>query len=429
MTEQKNLKKLVRDRMARTGETYTTARRHVLAKASRSTGTSHRESRLVAQLLTRAGYVAPHTGKPYSEAMVCGLAGGIGFLYAVFEYAHIPPMLTMVMQHHPEPWLTSALGALGVPYTEAHSGKVGPALAALHQALDGGQAVWCTVDRTGLPWWSGTNALSQDPHYVVVTGVADGAFLVLDRADEPVPIEEAAFAAAWSGHKKGRHHRITVMPGAAVDLPAAVRAAIGTTVAHLTGPVLGNNFDANFGFSGMSRLAASLRDDRTKAGWLRRFAAPNGFASALRRLHDCMEVEYTAPGGTRPLYAQFLDEAAGGLSAGGLGAGGLGAGGLSEAAELFRQSGEQWSALAGRAAEASDSLGELADLAQRQMSVIIGQGLAGREEIRALGAQITALGDLLPAERERRELFAELASHVEAARDLEERAVELLKSA
>src|SRR6266511_3846703 len=357
MTEQKNLKKLVRERMARTGETYTTARRHVLARRPGQPGLRHRESRLVAHLLAQAGYLAPHTGKPYTEAMVCGLGGGIGFLHAVFEYADIPPLITIVIQHHP---------------------------------------------------------------YVVVTGRSGDTLAGLDRGDAPVPIGRAQFAQAWSGHKKGRHHRVTVTPGTPVDLPAAIRAAIATTVAHLTGPVLGNNFDVNFGFSGMSRLAASLRDGRTKAGWLHRFAAPNAFAAGLRRLHDCLEVEYTAPGGTRPLYADYLAEAAGVLD-------GDATDRLREAAEELRRSGEQWSALAGRAAEASDSLGELADLTQQQMAVIITQGPAGRDQILVLGAQIAALGDRLPGEDERKTLYAELAAHVEAAQALEERAVELLK--
>jgi len=420
MTEQKNLKKLVRERMARTGETYTTARRRVLARRPGQPGLRHRESRLVAHVLAQAGYLAPHTGKPYTEAMVCGLGGGIGFLHAVFEYADIPPLITIVMQHHPEPWLPAVLGKLGIPYTEDRSGKVEAALAALDQALDGGRAVWCTVDRTQLPWWEGCLALPQDPHYVVVTGRSGDTFAVLDRGDEPVPIGRAQFAQAWSGHKKGRHHRVTVTPGTPVDLPAAIRAAIATTVAHLTGPVLGNNFDVNFGFSGMSRLAASLRDGRTKAGWLHRFAAPNAFAAGLRRLHDCLEVEYTAPGGTRPLYADYLAEAAGVLD-------GDATDRLREAAEELRRSGEQWSALAGRAAEASDSLGELADLTQQQMAVIITQGPAGRDQILVLGAQIAALGDRLPGEDERKTLYAELAAHVEAAQALEERGVELLK--
>src|SRR4051794_36965411 len=102
MTEQQQFKKLVRDRMARTGESYTTARRHVVAKAARAAapplpegllagydrfgGGQHRQSTLLAHVLRQAGHRAPHSGEPYSEAMVCGLAGGIGFMYAVFEY-------------------------------------------------------------------------------------------------------------------------------------------------------------------------------------------------------------------------------------------------------------------------------------------------------------------------------------------------------
>ena len=93
----------------------------------------------------------------------------------------------------------------------------------------------------------------------------------------------------------------------------------GTRQRILTGPVLGNNFDVNFGFSGMDKLASQLRDTRTKTGWERRFSRHVAFSGGRRRLYECLEVEYTAPGGTRPLYAQFLDhvgkpEAAGAVS-------------------------------------------------------------------------------------------------------------------
>src|SRR5262249_9508620 len=39
----------------------------------------HRLSALAAHLLRQAGITAPHTGEPFSEAMACGLAGGIGW--------------------------------------------------------------------------------------------------------------------------------------------------------------------------------------------------------------------------------------------------------------------------------------------------------------------------------------------------------------
>src|SRR3954468_10198454 len=78
MTEQKHLKQLVRERMARTGESYTTARRHVVGRRGTPGATltappaRHRLTALLARMMRDGGYVAPHTGEPYSQAMLCG---------------------------------------------------------------------------------------------------------------------------------------------------------------------------------------------------------------------------------------------------------------------------------------------------------------------------------------------------------------------
>jgi hypothetical protein len=421
MTEQRHLKQRVRERMARTGETYSTARRHVLSNADPrrlpgalvpgydvlGTGT-HRASSLVARLLRQAGHLAPHTGQPYTEAMVCGLGGGIGFLYAIFEYAGIPPLITVVAQHHPQPWLPAVLGTLGIGFDEAHSTSTDRAMAALRGDLEQGRAVYCLVDRGALPWHEASLALSSDPYPVVVAG---HGLLIDDLVWHSLPEEE--FANAWARHRKGRHHRTTVRPPAqTVDLPAAIRSALATTVAHLTGPVLGNSFDANFGFSGMARFAQQLRDRRTKAGWARRFAEPGAFAWALLRLHDCLEVEYTAPGATRPLYARFLDEAAGVLGRPALG----------EAAAVLRESARNWSRLADLAAETADGMGEVAMLAQRRMAVVMNEGRAGAEEIAALSAEMAAHNAPGPDPA----LLEELAALVDTAAAHERKAIAML---
>jgi len=117
--------------------------------------------------------------------------------------------------------------------------------------------------------------------------------------------------AAWAAHRKGRFALTTVraLPEP-IDLAAAIRAALLTTTAHLTGPVLGNYFDVNMGLSGMTKLATELRDVTTKNGWHRRFSSPIAFEMGMTRLADCLTWQHTAPGATRPLYARFLDEAA-----------------------------------------------------------------------------------------------------------------------
>jgi hypothetical protein len=208
--------------------------------------------------------------------------------------------------------------------------------------------VQCPVSRAALPWHRRSDAFDADPYPVVVAGRRDGDLLVDDGDARPRVTGAESFAQAWAAHRKGRFQRLTVgAPDGEPDLAAAVRDALATTVAHLTGPVLGNSFDVNVGFSGMARFAAQLRDGRGRTGWVRRMAAPGALDLALRRVHDCLEREYTAPGATRPLYAAFLDEAATILSAPRLGA----------AAVLFRTSAGHWSAVA--------SGGDLAAMAGR----------------------------------------------------------------
>ncbi|MEV4517631.1 DUF4872 domain-containing protein [Dactylosporangium sp. NPDC049525] len=338
MTDHKHLKRLVRRRSARTGESYTTARRHVLAARRDLPNTvRHQPSDLARRLLP--------TGTDLSEPMVCGLGGGIGFMAAVFDYRGMPPILTIVAQHHPAPWTPTVLRRLGIPFTEAHSTAPASALKALRSSLAEGRPVYCTVSAARLPWRSVPVPVDADPYGIVVTGEDDDGFAVHDAGPHRLPVD--GFLDAWSAHRKGRHHRIVVTgaPAPAVALEDAVTAAVAETAAHLTGPVLGNAFDANFGFAGMTRLAAQLRDTRTRTGFARRFAAPDAFAFVLRRVHECLEEQYTAPAATRPIYADFLDEAA--AVSGRLR--------LAEAAAAFRTSAAAWSAMSATAREPDGS--------------------------------------------------------------------------
>ncbi|GAA1367741.1 BtrH N-terminal domain-containing protein [Catellatospora chokoriensis] len=346
MTARRNFKKLVRERMERFGESYTTAARHLAGPVVTTAG-QHRESVLVGRLLAAAG-------QPLSEAMVCGLGGGIGFLYAVFEYDAVPhPLLTIVAQHHPQAWAPAVLDRLGLAHRQTNGTATKAALDRLRTALDTGVPALCLVDRGKLPWQQSPPFSAAEPYTVLVTARDGDVLTVLDPPHDIATMPVPDFGTAWAAHRQGRHALLTVEPAAeaapgsrglsGVDLPAAVRDALATTVAHLTGPVLGNSFDVNFGFSGMAKLAAELRDGRTRKGWARRFGDPAGHEHAMRRLAECLEREYTAPGATRPLYADFLDEAATVLAAPA----------LTEAARLFRESGQTWSTLAAHATAAA----------------------------------------------------------------------------
>lgn len=194
----------------------------------------------------------------------------------------------------------------------ATSSTARTALAKLDATLDAGRPGLIVVGRGLTPWYSGASEMEAAEAYpIVVAGRSDNEYLVDDRIDEPRRISRDDLGAAWAAHRKGRFSLTTVgsLPEL-VDLPAAIRAALGTTTKHLDGPVLGNYFDVNMGLSGMTKLASELRDPRTKHGWTQRFSTPLAFEAGMARLAECLTWQYTAPGATRPIYAQFLQEAA-----------------------------------------------------------------------------------------------------------------------
>lgn len=322
MTKQRSLKRIVRERMERTGETYSTAHRVITSRrpVRREPGlvpsypggglAVHRESALVQRLLASAGV-------ELSEAMACGLGGGIGFMYAVFEYKQAPhPLLTFVTQHHPRPWAEEVAENLGLELQVRTSSAAPAALGKLDALLSAGTPALLTVGKAGLPWHEGVDPMeAYDPYDVVVAGKDGDAYLVDDCGESLERASAAELGRAWSLHKKGRFavRTFAVPEGGPKDtataVRSAVRSAVSTTVAHMTGPVLGNAFDVNFGLSGIEKWAAEVADVRTKRGWRARFGAPAAFRHAMGRVVDCFTSQYGSPGATRPLYAEFLREA------------------------------------------------------------------------------------------------------------------------
>ena len=106
---------------------------------------------------------------------------------------------------------------------------------------------------------------------------------------------------------------------------------------------LGNAFDVNFGLSGLDKWATEVTDDRSKKGWPARFGNGAGFEHAMGRVAECFTYSYSAPGATRPIYAEFLQEAAGTTPLA-----------LEPAAQLAAQNGQLWEEVVEVAAAATD---------------------------------------------------------------------------
>ena len=202
MTEQREFKKLVRQRMARTGESYTTARRHVLTQSHAPRHPPCPSGVFYAEFGTEqhhdASLIRHALGSTHHEALVAGLAGGIGFMYFVFEYENIPPMLTIVAQHHPEPWVQAALGRLQrpLPRTAQRQAPLGDGSV---KPSTTGHPVFCTVDKSrAAVARDGPGVRAGDPYTVVIAGYEGDTLYVDDESAAPHAIGTEEFGAAWS---------------------------------------------------------------------------------------------------------------------------------------------------------------------------------------------------------------------------------------
>jgi hypothetical protein len=419
MTSQKHLKSAVRARMTRTGERYTTARRHLVGEPRQARpdvqpgydafgGGRHHDSGLLTHVLSAAGVVAAHDGRPLDEPMVAGLAGGIGFMYFSFSYAGQVPTMTIVPRIHPRPFLPGALERSGIAHRVVETTGAAKAARELDSALTAGRAPICTVDRSALGYHPGADRYAgYDAYEVAVVGRAGDVVLLDDECLEPTEVSTADFAAARAANRKSRHRMLVVEPEPGpVDLVPAIRASLAVTVHDLTEDVMGNNFAGNFGLRGLAKWADAVADRRRKTGWARLFDGSAAHVSSMQRLYDCLTTEYSSPGAMRPLYADFLVDAADLL----------GNPGLREAADRYARAGELWSQIAETAT--GGTLAPYRALVERRLELRIGSGSAAAPELRALAEETQAFIEGLALSEEDRthrlDAVAELAAEVVA---------------
>jgi hypothetical protein len=433
MTAHKHLKERIRARMARTGESYTTARRHVLnalpPSEYRLLGGVHPDTHAITGVLANRGLLAPHTDRPLTEAMVLGVGGGLGAGYILWEFErHRMRSLVLGFRNnwqYPDRWATKVCGRLGVPVEVHETGSRARAAAQLEAAV--GQGVpaiaWADQQLLGyrhLPDW----LEGYGGHPVTVYGIDQqaGVALVDDRNRAPlsVPLDALAAARARVGSYR---QRLLVLdaPAAELDgdgLRAAVRDGLAEQVEHL-----GQRSDS-FSLPAFRKWARLLTDTRNAKAWPKVFADRTGLFDACLSVYENLEPSGSDGGSLRGLYAEFLDEAAGLLEVPALG----------DAAAAYREAAARWHEVAEAALPAgSEPFAEARRLTDR-LQAQVERGDAGRREAAEVAGRLWALRDRwrpeFPAgDLAVEELLATLADRVGAAHQAEVAALDRLSGA
>jgi hypothetical protein len=423
MTRQRDLKQLVRERMAKTGERYAAARAQVLAKADAGAPASYPgilegydrfggiqgDTAVLANVLRHAGVACPLTSRPYTEAMINGLCGGPGFLYAAFEYKGGPPMLSLALRSRsmPDVYVAEGLSRLGVRQAVSETTSAKAARTALDKALEAGKAALCVADIASLPWYGlPQEYIGGGPHLIAVVGRDASDAWVDDRPPRPIRLPLPALDKARAAYRKAKNRLVTIDGAEAKhDAKRALGAALADTARSYVEPAVPASFRVNCGFSGIDKWRLLLTDTKDKKGWPMLFPEGPLAYAGLQRAYQCLEHESTAPNAGRPFYADFLAEAAQAL----------GAPRLDEAALAYREAGVLWASLSVLVAECDDS-------AVRQACAI-----ADRRFELSDAAEAGAAGESAELWRKRNALGAECRLSRAAALALYARMAEVLR--
>ena len=390
----------------------------------------HWETGSIQNALALQGINAPHTGKPYSEALLLGISGGIAFGYFTFEYKGYLPHVALLTRNTFNPFST-ILERLGIAQDVQQTSKAETAEKNLRETLASGRYPLVWADAFSLPY----NDLGPDKGMwamwpVLAIDVDDGFVTIADRSSQPFHVPLADLTRARGRVKEDKYRLMTLDAPQTTKLAAAVHKGISQAIALFTEEPPRGARD-NFGFAAYAKFAEMLVNTRNKHSWERYFAPGARMYHALAGspvqpgAYQWMMTWGAADGAERGLYADFLLEAAQILQKPA----------LQESAAKFRESYQLWLAFANALLpDKIPMLGESRKLIDQRQDLFCNQGEAALPEIQKINARHYELlkkseTDFPFSSTDAAEFRANLHDILLKISAVEQKAVELLQSA
>jgi hypothetical protein len=391
----------------------------------RQFGGIHPETAALTNILAASQIVAPHTGDPFSEAMIFGISGGLGIGYILWEFQehrlqHNIKVLVLAFQNnwqYPGKYFEAACARLGLKYSIPETGNQKVAAQTLHAALARSTPLVAWVDAASMPYLQLPEAMKGHfGHFVAVCGTQGDDVLIDDLAVQPFSIPADVFAGARAriGSYK---NRLLLVEGADADinLHAAITEGIAFCVEHLSSD------SESFSLPAVRKWAKLMTDAKNKKGWPVVFRDRRGLYSTLTSLFEAIELQ-GAPGGLRGMYNDFLLEAANVVNNPR----------LREPAEQYAALAKQWQALAEDALPNQVPQFKRAKQVMRERQDVLrkggeawrtAQGLT--EELRVIRSECNL--DFPLGEEEISALFSTLQTRLQSIYQAEVEAIESLK--
>ena len=375
----------------------------------------HWETGCIRNALDYQGVKAPHTGQPFSEALLFGVSGGAVFGYFSFAYEGHDPHVALLTRNTFDPWDT-LLARLGVVQEVYQTIKPDKAVKNLLDVLETGAVPIVWADFCSMPYNS-LHMLADFwhmyPHIVYGYEPADHLVRLADRARVPLQITPEQLAAARGRVKKADYRIVTLDLPDSAKLISAVQLGIWDCIKLYTEqPPKGAKH--NFGFAAYQRWIELLAKPKVRLSWAREFPVGPKLYAGLTSTWRAIMVDGKEGQAERHLFADFLDEASVILNKVA----------LKEVATQFRASGQAWHELANALLPERVPLFKQArELMWTRYQRFLNYGYdpammaATQARLNAIKTELAA--DFPLTDTEVAALHAEIAAHVRKIHDLE----------
>lgn len=380
-------------------------------------GGLHPVTACLRKVLAHHGVCAPHTGEPFTEALLLGIGGGIGGLYFVFQSA-LGPILVIGGRHLSEgskpTFFEGICNALDVPFERKETHSPAEADRHLEETLAEGLPAIVRLDLASLPYLALPPSLRRFfGHMVVVFGVdwEGGTVHLSDCSMRPLRVTTDELAGARRAIPSFKHKVLAVRPPARIpDLKPHVREGILRCCSGMLRPRTPGS-----GLAAWTKWAHLFSPSGTASGWRKVFRPGLPLYTGLVSVFEFVETWGTGGGAYRVLFAEFLEEAARILDRAD----------LASSAERFHAIAEAWSDLA-RAA-LPDRFPVLRLTRERiveRARLFRDQGMEALERIREIAAELDHLREqmreLFPLDDAQSEgILTDLSERILAIRDRE----------
>jgi len=370
---------------------------------------------------------APHTGKPYSEDLLMGIAGGAAFGYFSFAYkGHDPQANILTRNTFGNYGWDAAVERLGISQDVMNSTSPAKAEQKLVETLESGGVPIVWVDVFSLGYESsdlGEGMWLTMP--VVVTKYENHTVTLSDRSGAPIEVPQEVFRAARAKIKKLKFRLVTVDAPEDPDLAAALSSGVQDSIELYNGnPPQGSG--KNWGGGGIDLWRERLIKRGAKESWEKLFPPGRpffcGLTSAYRYALQFWEDDTRSA--DRLMYARFLREASTIT----------GESGFEAVAQEFEKSARSWQQLAtALLPDRIEILAKARGALEERDTLFRASGSKKLDQLRIIDERLDGLKDEAEGSLADPDacsaLREEIASHLEGIREQETAAVKLLTEA